>query len=171
MEITSGTCFGLSPVVTNPSKYLNFAPVIVSVLLIFGCKMPGPSKELTNQATVLAKTHSHDTIYAGNSDTLLLLKNGEVFVKGSIAAGKINSRYTIPTWKGQQVMAYLSQEIKGGSLCIKEIDAPGSEPKGPYGDSVNLSMERSGNLCLKIGGKTTGKQRYNGNFVLHVVVK
>ncbi len=133
--------------------------------------MREPTIDITNNATVLENPPSTDTVYAGKSDTLLLINNGEVFVKGSIVAGKISPLYTIPAWKGQRVMAYLSPEIKGGNICINQVDSPGSEPNGPYGDSVNLSMESSGNLRLKIGGNLKGGQPYTGNFVLHVIVK
>lgn len=133
--------------------------------------MPEPTTDITNKATVLEKAQSTDTIYAGKSDTLLLINNGEAFVKGRIIAGKISPQYTIPAWKGQRVMAYLSPEIKGGNICINQVDSPGSEANGPYGDSVNLSMESSGNLRLKVGGNLTGGHPYTGNFVLHVIVK
>jgi|GEM_PF-7025029 len=155
----------------NHSKYLNTAAVILSVLFIAGCNMSEPNIDITNKGTVLEKTASTDTIYAGNRDTLLLLNDGEAFVKGRIIAGKISPQYTIPTWKGQEVMAYLSPEIKGGNICINRVDSPGSEPNGPYDDSVHLSMESSGNLRLKIGGNLKGGHPYTGNFVLHIIVK
>lgn len=145
------------------------------LLLNGGCNSKvksGEGKTETTNPTVLTNPKTAtDTIFAGDRDTIILLKDGEAFVKGHISADKSQRTYTLPVWKGQTITAILSPAKKGGNVRISQVQKPGGSFDGPFGDSLHYTLKSHGDLRIIIGENLMAGKPYTGDFILHVTVR
>lgn len=163
--------------ITGVVRY--YARVSIGVLLLVinqGCNLfqddkITPEKETSQSVKKNIPPPVSDTIDAGGRDTMILLKDGEAFIKGHINAGKSKLTYTLPAWEGQKVLAVLTPLTKGGNVRINQVQLPGGDFDGPFGDTLRLQLKNSGKLKLIIGENLMAGKPYNGDFLLHVRVK
>ena len=145
-----------------------------SILLVFilSCNQtdhPGKQvKETVNPGTVNIPMAAIDTIYAGDGDTTVLLKNGEVYITGHIVANKNQPQYTFAARKGQTMTVTLKPLKKGGNVRINQIKQPGGAFDGPFGDSLSYIFKRSGNIHFIIGENLMAGDPYTGYFIVHI---
>ena len=148
----------------------------ICLVAVFACLQACNLEEDSAAAETELRVHDTtsraiDTINAGERDTLILLKDGEAFVKGHINSGKTKPTYTLPAWEGQSVLAVLNPVSKGGNVRFNRVQLPGGDFEGPFGDTVRLRLKNSGKLKFLVGENLMAGKRYNGDFVLHIRVK
>lgn len=140
-----------------------------------GCGYKAKSREeiteTTNPTVTTNPAAAIDTIFAGDRDTIILLKEGEALLKGHINADKSQRTYTLPVWKGQTISAILSPTKKGGNVRISQVQKPGGSFDGPFGDSLRYTLKSNGDFRIIIAENLMAGQPYTGDFILHVVVR
>lgn len=168
-----------------PSKISRIAG---SVLLFFvwGCNQPHRSAEPVNERIMPTARHdsiparidtvdnsmpSIDTIYAGEGDTSILVKNSEIFIRGHIIANKVRPKYTIPAKKRQTVTAILRPVTNRGNVRINQLQLPDGTFDGPFGDSASYTLKRDGNISFIIGENLMTGDPYTGDFILRISIK
>src|SRR5207302_7517196 len=118
------------------------------LLLVLSCHNSGHSADETNKKTEVSPETTikrpFDTIYAGTTDTTIQFNEGEIFIKGHIAANKHQPRYTVHGRRGQTVTAIVSPLEKGGNVRINQIQQPGGAFDGTFGDSLTYTFKRDG---------------------------
>lgn len=159
--------------IKHKRKIYLFIALILNITL--GCNFSDRSDGLVNEAknsiASTIPTGANDTIYAGDRDTIILLKDGEAIIKGSISANKTNAKYTVPVWQGQTVMAILTPLEKVANIRIHQVQKPGGAFDGPFGDRIQHTIETNGNLRYIIGDSVKEAAPYKGDFILHIQVK
>jgi len=152
-------------------------PYLVSaaiLLVAMGCNQPdGGNKALQtveDSTTIPISTRQADTIYAGEGDTAVQLKDNEVFIKGHIVANKNQPKYTVPAQNGQTITATIKPIEKGGNVRINQIQQPGGGLDGPFGDSLSYTFKRNGSIGFIIGQNLMAGDPYTGDFILHILL-
>lgn len=142
--------------------------------ITFGCnfidKSDGAVNERSNSIASNTSANANDTIYAGDRDTVILLKDGGAILKGRIAAAKTNAIYTVPVWEGQVVMAILTP-LQKSNIRIYQVQKPGGIFEGPFGDRIQHTIESNGNIRYTIGQGLKEATPYKGDFLLQINVK
>lgn len=155
---------------------INIIRIIVFILLIVspGCNHPAdvkkPIKEKPGTVKKTNELTAVDTIFAGERDTSVIINGNEAFIKGRIVANQAQPKYTLSLKKGQRVTAVLKAFRKGGNVRINQIQQPGGAFDGPFGDSLNYILKKSGNLRFLIGENLMAGDPYTGEFILHIKV-
>ena len=113
----------------------------------------------------------NDTIVAGSRDTLILLKDGQAFVKGHLSNRKSQRCYVLPAWNDQTMTAVLTPLSKGKGLRISQLIQPGGVYEGPFGDTLHYKFRSNGNMKIFVGQDTGMKVPYTGDFLLQITLK
>ncbi|MCW3092130.1 MAG: hypothetical protein JWP81_3199 [Ferruginibacter sp.] len=111
-----------------------------------------------------------DTMVSGQKDTIVLLNQGQAFIRGHIKPNSHQPKYTLPVWKGDTVTATIKPVEKGGNVRINQLQQPGGQFDGPFGDSVRYLVKSNGNLHFIIGENQMAGEPYTGDYVLHIKV-
>ena len=142
------------------------------VLVPSGCLNSNGSRapEELAPASILNPNYN-DTILSGTHDTLVLLKDGEAFIKGHISNRDCQPCYRLPAWSNQTIIAVITPLAKGKGLRINQLIQPGGVYEGPFGDTLQYKFRSNGNMKIVVGQDTSTKKPYTGDFVLHITVK
>ncbi|MBC7889984.1 MAG: hypothetical protein H7Z13_19070 [Ferruginibacter sp.] len=151
-----------------PPLKINYITGIVLVLLHLGCNQTNETANYTPENNAI---QAIDTIYASDRDTVILLNDGEAFIKGHINTNKKQPKYTLPVWKGQAVTAYVKPLTKNGNIRINQVQKPGGVFTSPFDDSLSYTIETNGNILFVIGENLMAGDPYTGEFILHITVK
>ena len=159
-------------------KNIQFAALTGMLVLTIGCgnddhqTAVNPTDSALNQiipdtpsTVVMAST---DTIFAENEDTTVVLANGEAFIKGHIRANKRQPVYSVKGSKGQTFIATIKPIEKGGNVRINQIQLPDKSFDGPFGDSLQYTLKKSGILRFIIGQNMMAGDPWSGDFVFHI---
>ncbi|MEO5890334.1 MAG: hypothetical protein ABIQ31_08785 [Ferruginibacter sp.] len=109
-----------------------------------------------------------DTIFAGDKDTTIQIKDKAAYIMGHIVANKKQPGYTVQGKKGQIVTAVIKPMQKGGNVRINQIQQPGGAFDGPFGDSLTYTFKRNGALRFIIGQNLMAGDPYTGDFILRI---
>ncbi len=153
-----------------------FCVVITMILVIaLGCNYFKPSNEAIGEVSMNDSspggTQLTDTLLGGDRDTMILVKNNEAYIKGLITESKPILKYTLPAWDNQVVTAIVTSSPRGNKIEIKNLQLPGGDLTGPFGDSLSYRLEKNGNLYIIIGEKSKAKGIAKTDFTLHVTIK
>ena len=159
----------------NHQKKIIFAVITMVLIIALGCNYFEPSNEAVGEISIddstTRVTQITDTLLGGNRDTMVLIKNNEAYIKGLITESKPIIKYTLPAWDNQVVTAILKSSPSGGKIEIENLQLPGGDLTGPFGDSLSYRLEKNGNLVIIIGEISKTKGTAKTDFILHISVK
>lgn len=112
-----------------------------------------------------------DTIFSDDRDTMILVKDGEAFVKGHIKDSADKIKYTMPVWSGQNVIAVITSLDTGAHIRIWQVKLPGEKIKSSPGKNVDVHINSSGNFNFIVGRSLKADEKNTGDFLIHITVK
>ncbi|MEO6231874.1 MAG: hypothetical protein ABJB11_14840 [Ferruginibacter sp.] len=145
---------------------------MVSMIMMLGhsCGQNSPGIDKLPQSKRVGKTIA-DTIFAGDRDTMILVTDGEAFLRGYIKDSANKIKYTLPVWSDQNVVAVISSLDTGAHIRICQLKLPGQKIKNWFGNNVDIHINANGNLNFIVGRDLVANKNNTGDFILHITVK
>lgn len=161
----------------HPAIFLLFLP-----LILFSCSQLAKEEKIPGKDTLAAQPVIKDSlvrdtlipegaIYANESDTSILLQNGEAYLKGHISPKASPRKYALNVTTGQTITATVKPLEKNGNVRITQLQLPDKSFEGPFGDSLTYVTKSKGALSIIVGQNMMAGDPWTGSFILHVTVK
>ncbi len=145
--------------------------VSIIMMLVYSCGQNNPAAADELPRLEASLQTMIDTIFAGDRDTMILVKNGQAFVKGQIKDSAEKIKYTLPVWSDQKVTGVITSVDTGAHIMINQIKHPGQKIKNFFSYSVDINITANGNVDFFVGRNGMADENNTGNFILHVTVK
>ncbi|CAN5578537.1 hypothetical protein BH11BAC3_BH11BAC3_20410 [soil metagenome] len=145
---------------------------MVSMIMMLGnsCDQNNPVADKLPQSKRVSKTIA-DTVFAGDRDTMILVTDGEAFLRGHIKDSANKIKYTMPVWSNQHVVAVITSLDTSAHIRFVQVKLPGEKIKSSFGNNVDIHINANGNFNFIVGRDLVADENNTGDFILHIIVK